>query len=302
MTDITTTPFSARYSLHSKQIDNAFPKTARTGLTHLLFDLVERQYVAGWTSIAKELQRIGRHQPSAFNLSNAIYRKEAETVAIAVIEELDWLKIYDFCERLYGHLAQEVGFDGQWGYEISVTKEEIQQYIAQELVRLFLEEDLAYEFSGGIVRRRGRKHTVEASAKAHLVLGEPILSGARKHYEKALQFFRSPATPDYENCVKEAVCSVEAAAKILFPEAKAATLGDFAKWLSASKTIEVSKTLCQTITSIYAFRSGADGVGHGGGTGGKVTKEVAEYILAVCASQIIYLVDLSDQASEDIPF
>lgn len=302
MTDSASTPFSARHSTQSKQIDSIFPFTARTGLTHLLFDLVERNYVAGWPAVAKELQRIGRRQPDTFDAGKTAAHKQAQVAAIEVLDDLHWLKVYDFCERLHGHLAQEVGFNGEWGYEVSVAKGEAQQYIAQELQRLFLEESLAYEFSDGMVRRRGRKHTVEASAKAHLVLGDPALVGARKHYEKALQFFRSPASPDFENCVKEAVCSVEAAAKSLFPEAKSTTLGDFAKWLSASKTIEAPKALCQTITSIYAFRSGAEGVGHGGGTGGKATKEVAEYILSVCASQIIYLVDLANQASDDVPF
>ncbi|MBY0444522.1 MAG: hypothetical protein K2Q15_04845 [Burkholderiales bacterium] len=199
MTDSALIPFSARHSILSKQIDNGFPDTAKSGLTHLLFDLVEREYVFGWTSIAKELQRIARRTPSEFDARKAADIKQAQAVCIEVVGDLHWLKIYDFCERLHGHLAREIGFDGQWGYEVSVPRGEVQHYIAQELQRLFIEEGLAYEFSGDSVRRQGRKHTVEASAKAHLVLGDPALSGARRHYEKALQFFRSPANPDYEN-------------------------------------------------------------------------------------------------------
>ena len=62
------------------------------------------------------------------------------------------------------------------------------------------------------------------------------------------------------------------------------------------------KALCQTITAVYAYRSGGDGIGHGGASGGAATAEVAEYMLAVCASQVIYLVDLANAPEVDIPF
>lgn len=42
--------------------------------------------------------------------------------------------------------------------------------------------------------------------------------------------------------------------------------------------------------------------GMGGANGGKATLEVTEYLLAVCASQIIYLVDLERSMDSDIPF
>lgn len=102
--------------------------------------------------------------------------------------------------------------------------------------------------------------------------------------------------------MKEAVCALEAAGKALFPAAKASTLGDLARWLSATKDVSVPKALCQTITGVYAFRSGGDGVGHGGTTGGAATAEVAEYILAISASQIIYLVDLANAQEVEVPF
>ena len=119
----------------------------------------------------------------------------------------------------------------------------MQAFINRELQRLFNEEDLAFEFSEGVVRRRGRRHTVDRISKAEVVLGDPRLAAARKHYEKALQFFRKPSKPDYENCVKEAVCAVEAAGKALFQEAKAQTLGDLTKWLVGHADIRLPKAL-----------------------------------------------------------
>lgn len=43
-------------------------------------------------------------------------------------------------------------------------------------------------------------------------------------------------------------------------------------------------------------------MGHGGAEGGVATLEVAEYVLAVCASQIIFLFDVAKQQDKEIPF
>ncbi|MNV74658.1 hypothetical protein D3C71_1678980 [compost metagenome] len=66
--------------------------------------------------------------------------------------------------------------------------------------------------------------------------------------------------------------------------------------------MSVPKALTQTLTGIYAFRSGAEGVAHGATTGGKVSADITEYVLAVCASQIIFLVDLANSLEGDVPF
>jgi hypothetical protein len=303
MADQQQIPFSARHRGPNRQIDNDFPKSAKNGLMHLLVDLVEKGYVADWGAVSREIQRIARLSPTEYNKSSPSAMRQARSDSESALDTLSWQKSFDFCERLYSHLANEVGFygfDNEW--EIKVPNSEVKEFIAKELQRLFSEEGLAFEFSEGLVRRRGRKHTVDVITRAQVVLGDPLLAGARKHFEKALQFFRNPAKPDYENAVKEAVCSVEAAGKTLFPAAKAATLGDLAKWLVSTKDVNVPKALAQTITGIYAYRNGGDGVGHGGAAGGAATVEVAEYVLAVCASQIIYLVDLANDKEENIPF
>ena len=299
---MTAPPFSARNRGTHRQIDNAFPSTARNGLLHLLLDLVEKDYVANWSAVARELQRIARLSPIEYNDSktNSITQAKADTET--VLTGLRWDKTYDFCERLHNHLARDVGYTWNDEFQLTTPKVEVQAFIAEEMQRLFEEEGLAFEFTDGLVRRRGRKHTVDVATRAQVVLGDPRLVGARKHYDKALKFFRNPTKPDYENAVKEAVCAVEAAGKSLFPVAKAATLGDLAKWLASTKDVSVPKALTQTITGIYAYRSGGDGVGHGGSAGGAATAEVAEYVLAVCASQIIYLVDVSNAQDSDLPF
>lgn len=271
-------------------------------LLHLLYELEEKRYVAGWPAIARELQRIARQPPNSYNPLLGAGDNQAKADAEAALASLKWERAYDFCERLYSHLPQDAG---RWvdndAFEVTTPKSDVQKYVASELERIFLEEGLAFQFSEGLVRRRGRRHTVDQATRAQVVLGDSRLASARKHFEKALQFFRNPTNPDYENCVKEAVCAVEAAGKALFPTAKAATLGDLAKWFLATKDYAVPKALVKTIEGLYGYRSGGEGVGHGGAAGGVATTEVAEYVLSVSASQIIYLVDI-ESASDEIPF
>lgn len=304
MNDSPLTPFSARIKGTHQKIDREFPDTARTGLFYLLIDLVERRYVQDWGGVARELQRIARSAPVDYDSSKVPDIQKARTSASAVLHEMPWDRVYDFCERLHSRLAQNVTEPTGYGndYEEVVSRTEVQAYIETELQRLFAEEGLAFEYSDGVVRRGGRKHTVDLATRAQVVLGDPALLPARKHYDKALHFFRNRATPDYENCVKEAVCAVEAAGKLLFPTAKASTLGDFTKWLQKTKEVSVPQSLIQVVNGIYGFRNGGEGVGHGASEGGVATLEVAEFVLAVSASQIIYFVDLANGREIEAPF
>lgn len=302
MINITTAPFSARVRGTHRQIDSDFPASARVGLLHLLAELIEKGFIDNWIPFARELQRLGRLSPIQYDRQATAHLKQARNDAADALDSLSWERCYDFCERLYSFLAKDVGYHNNFGFEVETEKSDVQAFIRDELQRLFAEEQLAYEFAEGMVRRRGRKHTVDVSTRAQIVLGDPRLVSARRHYDKALQFFRDPRKPDFENTVKEAVCAVEAVGKTLYPAAKASTLGELAKWLGTNKERPIPKALAHTITGIYAYRSGGDGVGHGGADGGVATLEVAEYVLAVAASQIIYLVDVASTYDENIPF
>jgi hypothetical protein len=279
-------PFSARNRGAHAQIDNDCPRTTRVGLHHILRQLVDRRYVAGWDDVIGELQRIARIGPD-----------DQGPGVDELLFNMAWDKVFDFCERLFSHLAREVmGFD-----EVATSKSEVQEYIASELQRLFLEEHLAFEFSKGLVRRRGRRHTAERVSRAEMVLGDPRLSKALAHFSKALKYFRNVSQLDPENAVKEAVCAVEASARALFPTG-GATLGDIVKSITGNGVGQLPKPIAQTFHGLYGFRSGGEGVGHGGTAGGAATKELAEYALGVAASQIVLLVDLAAASEPDVPF
>lgn len=292
-------PFSARNRREKNWIEEDFPASARTGLLHLLNDAVDRGYLSGWPIVAKELRRIARAAPRDYNPSY-IPIKEARVDAEAYLNKLDWERVYDFCERLYSHLAQGTVYE-QGGEVVTIAKAQSQSFFAEEMQRLFEEESLGYEFRDGLVQRRGKRHTINQINKAERALADLRLEAARKHFSKALRYFRDREKPDPENAVKEAVCAVEAAAKELFPDAKAATLGDFVKWATASERCLLPKTIAQTFGGLYAFRNGGEGVSHGATAGGVVTTELSEYVLGVAASQIILLADLA-RVDEEAPF
>jgi hypothetical protein len=288
--------FSARNRGAHSQIDNDCPMTTRIGLLHVLSDLLNRDYVRDWNIVAAELQRIARNEPG-------FESHLAHTVSRGLLITLDWDKVFDFCERLYEHLAHDVLRYNQEtkGYQVVMLKRDVQGYIEQELQRLFLEENLAFEFSNGLVRRRGRRNTADQVARAEVVLGDPRLSSARTHFDKALKYFRNVSQPDYENVVKEAVCAVEATARALFPSG-GSTLGDVVKSITGGDPGQLPKTIANTFHGLYGFASGGEGVRHGGTTGGAVTKELAEYALAVAASQIVLLVDSAATLEPEVPF
>jgi hypothetical protein len=201
-------PFSARNRGAHAQIDNECPESTRIGLLHIVLVAVRLHYVEDYHTVVRELERIARVRPSEFS---------ADIDELLV--QLPWDKVFDFCERFYNHLAQDYQrYDQEAEVLVQVTsKSEAQKYIAAELQRLFLEENLAFEFSDSIVRRRGRRNTADQVSRAEVVLGDPRLAKALGHFNKALRYFRNVSHPDPENVVKEAVCAVEAAARALFP-------------------------------------------------------------------------------------
>ena len=298
MTSLPTRPFSAKTNSEKEQVDTDFPVSARTGLLHLVSEAIDKRYVAGWHSVAKEARRIARAPLRNYQTHTVADFKAAQEDSETYLNQLSWDHAFDFCERLHNELAHGESYN-QEGEIIEVTtKVQAQEFVAVELQRLFDEEGFAYEFRNGAVERRGKRHTLGQAEKAVKALTDHKLDAARRHYSKALRHFRDRHKPDCENAVKEAVCAVESAAKDLYPEAKAATLGDFIRWATTNERRLLPKGIGQTFTGLYVFRNSAEGVSHGSTLGDVVTLEATEYILAIAASQVLLLTDLVPDSGE----
>lgn len=293
-------PFSARNRRERDWIEGDFPASARNGLLHVLYEAMEKNFLRGWFVVAKELRRIARVNPFDYNPTSTEGIRQARLDAESQLNKLDWDRAYDFCERLYSYLTEDIS---RWynDEEVTFTKARAQSFFAEELQRLFEEESLGYEFRDGLVQRRGKQHTIAQINKAERALADQRLNRARLHFSKALRYFYDRKKADHENTVKEAVCAVEAAAKELFPDAKAKTLGDFIAWATNLDRNVMPKTIGQTLSGLYGFRSSGEGISHGGASGGVVTPELSEYVLGMAASQVILLVDLA-RNDEEPPF
>jgi hypothetical protein len=292
--------FSARTHREKNWIEGDFPATARNGLLHVLSDAIEKNFLRDWIVVAKELRRIARVAPVDYNDTSVQSLKQARLDAEMHLNQLEWDRSYDFCERLHGHLTQDIS---RWygEDEVTFTKARAQSFVAEELQRIFDEENLGYDFRDGAVQRRGKRHTISQIYKAESALADQRLDAARRHFSKALGYFHDRKRVDHENTVKEAVCAVEAAAKELFPDAKAKTLGEFVGWATSSERNLFPKTIGNTFVGLYGFRNSGEGVAHGAASGGAVTAELSEYVLGLSASQIIYLADLA-RSDEEPPF
>ena len=304
MENTTYIPFSVRNGTTHKLISQSFPSSAVIGLQHIISDCISLSFIDEWTAVARELRRLTRDTVVDYDRSKVRDIEEARLYVEARLKILPWQKRFDFCEIIYLKLAY-VPDDEVFHYrnQTPFTLSDAQTYIEKEIQQLFIDEFFAYEFIKGSVIRKGRKHTVETTDQAQYVMSDNRLQNARIHYSKALGFFRDRKQPDYANTVKEAVCAVESAGKDLFPQAKASTLGDLINWLkNKNNNIAIPPALINTFSSIYALRNSGKEVAHGSASGGEITAAIAEYILSLSASTIIYLVDLANSTEPEIPF
>ncbi|HEV7518705.1 MAG TPA: hypothetical protein VGR07_20605 [Thermoanaerobaculia bacterium] len=270
-------------------VEQDFPESARVALFSLVQDLISKDYIAN-SEVSSELERLARLWSATPNIKN-------------MLANLPWQKVYIFCERLYGKLLQAVRYfdrDSEEWVE-RVPLQEVRSYFEAELNQLLAEENSAYEFREGLFFRPGFLHTQKELAKAQTVLGRKELASARNHFLKARRFF-SALPEDFPNAVKEAVAALEAALKNLFPDLAE---NDFNKALARLKGVGVGQippTIIKGMSALYDFRGAAREVAHGGADGGLVSSEVAELVLSLVASYIVFLVSFRGSRSEGDPF
>lgn len=283
--------FTQRFGLlPSQMVDDDFPKSAIPALYWILSDLVGKGYVSGWDEVKKEFGWVAR----------------VTVVSVSDLEPtlrgLHWTKVFIFCERVHSRLLKEKGrwLNEEWVEEASLTQ--VQQYYQETLNELLAEENIAYEFRDGKFYRPGRHQTQKSLAQGFKVLALPELSAAAGHFRKANAFFSSALDPDYPNAVKEAVSALESALKALFPGFASKEFNNTLVKLRGTREGQIPPTIVKGMQALYEFRGAATDVAHGGADGGIVSPEVAELVLSLAASYIVFLVNFRDSQGEEIPF
>ena len=183
-----------------------------------------------------------------------------------------WWQFYDICEVLWQGLEY--------------NKRE-KNSLSEEINTLLREEHLGFELRDGKVEKIGSGFIDARVEEARYLLKEPEFKGADEHFEKALKALNTRPNPDVENCVKDAVSAIESVGRIIVNDEKA-MLSDIIKKMARSGLIP--RPLDEAIQKVYAYRGNQPGVAHGLVGTSKVTINDAEFVLAMSAAIIIYLV------------
>ncbi len=295
MNDTDKVLFPSRFGIENKPlVDSDFPESARTALWFVLKRTIELNRSEGWNRIAEELLRLYRVKKSYEN-------DEASDLSYNILHQLEWTKVYIFCERVYERmLTEEIEYDFNRNPESVYPLEEVRKDFEGDINQLLGEESIVYRMKDGEFYRPGRFHSQKISSKAYRVLQDPILSDARQHFMKAKMFFEKAPEPDFPNAIKEAVSAMESATKHLFSTKQK----DFEKIIQGIRDVNgesIPPTIIKGLLSPYHFRGAGHGVAHGGATGGSVTAAVAEWALTVVAASIIYLRDIAQSHDKEPP-
>ena len=191
---------------------------------------------------------------------------------LELLQKCAWFEFYDCVEAIYEAVASCRGSD------IREFGEEINRFLQQN--------GLGYVLREGLLERRG-SHIEEARrAEARLLLTDPRYKGPDAQFKEAIRHLSKRPTPEIHDAIADAVGSLEGVARILTSRQKD-TLGDILPQL-VSQGI-VPRPLKKAFEGVYGYRSSEGGVAHGLVGEAKVTIEIAELILGLCGSMIIYL-------------
>jgi len=278
-----------------KLIDNDFPQKTRTALSYLMDDLKEHSYLSDEKSIIRELNRIG-----CFVNKDISEIKDQTFInrVYARLQKLEWFEVLIFCERVYDKFLIEVVSEFSDYY---VPLDKVREYYLKEINNILVEHNLAFTFQDGIFKRIGKAQTQKNISKAGLVLLNPRLDQVRYHFNKALVFFNQRPNSDAENCVKEALCSLEVCVKIFTEQRFSQDFDKVINQLKGNQLGKIPSPIAEAIKKIYAYRGSGQGVAHGSINGSRVLPVDAEVILSVVAAFITYLSDLFSM-SDEIPF
>jgi len=295
MTETDKILFPSRFGMEPRSlIDSDFPESARIGLWYVLRRTVELNRTEGWVRIAEELLRLER-------LKKAFSEDEAADLSYSVLNELEWKRVYIFCERVYEKLlTNQMSCDYNGNPEIEYELDQVRRDYETDINQLLAEETIVYRMKNGEFYRPGRLHSQKITAKASTILQDPVLRDARQHFSKARLFFEKAPEPDFPNAIKEAVSAMEAATKHLFSTGEK----DFEKLIKNIKDASgegIPPTIINGLLASYRFRGAGHAVAHGGATGGSVTAALAEWTLTVVAASIIYLRDIAQSHEAEQP-
>jgi len=268
--------FSKRYKLRPTPeglIYEDVPERARVGLYHLVERFFGGELQNSYETLYREIciaLRISRDRSA-----DRIRDYHVSILIEKLIMICEGYQFYDICQVMWANPYSEH------------SKLKHQSDFSTQVNALFKEELLGYEMENGLVEKRGSAFVDAQIKEARYLLKEPEFKSADELFEKAIKAINTRPKPDSENCIKDAVASVESVGKIIRND-KNARIDNIIK--EAIQKGVIPKLLGDPIIKLYAYRGNEPAVAHGGIEPSKVTPDEAEFVLAMSAVIIIYLV------------
>ena len=254
------------------------PERARTGLYYLIEKYIGSSDKISYGFVYRELcvaLRIPRERITDSLAFDFHYTPYIE----GLINKCIWWHFYDICQALWILIKHN--------YPKHEAEKKALEF-SNDVNTLFKEEQLGFELTKeGKIEKVGSGFIDAKVKEARYLLKEPEFKGADTQFEKAIKALNVRPNPDVENCVKDAVSAIESVGRIIVSDEKA-ILPDIIK--DMTKRGIIPKPLDQTIQKIYAYRGDQPGVAHGLVGISEVTIDEAEFVLAMSAAMIIYLV------------
>nr|WP_045737671.1 hypothetical protein [Xanthomonas sp. MUS 060] len=202
-------------------------------------------------------------RPSERGMFDGQYRADFDEVR-ACFFGWEWNEVYDFVEFMVG-LSRKLGLTKDPSRFIKMLK-----YVLET-------ECSGYRLLGDIFVPIVDPHELDEVNKA---LSDSF-SESQKHIASALQLMADRNNPDYRNSIKESICAVEAAARIVSGKPDA-TLGDALKHLERSGALHAA--LKGAFSQLYGYTSDADGIRHALMGESNITQADARYFLMTCSA------------------
>lgn len=265
--------FSKRYGLRPTPEGLMYedvPERARVGLYHIVEQFFKLQYQPTYLALYKQIcvaLRVPRDR--------MVRDDYAASRAIEwLINTCEWWQIYDICQVMWAAIDSR-------GYSRNT------QDFSEQVNTLFREEQLGFEIREGKIEKVGSGFIDAKVKEVRYLLKEPEFKSADELFEKAIKALNERPNPDVENCIKDAVATVESVGKIIHKD-KNARIDIIIK--EAIQKGVIPRLLGDPIIKLYAYRGNEPAIAHGGIEPSKVTEDEAEFVLAITAAIIIYLV------------
>lgn len=259
----------------SFQADDYLPAWVREAVTNEIREFVQNKPLAQLPDLAiyplfrPYISQVLQRQPPSHPMGGPWAYYIPKTLA-----QCSWWQFYDILEEISELISRG------WGEEyVSAFSENISAILARDGIPWKLDQGRLVRALNPLVARQVQE--------VRTLLTNPRFKGPDEQFEKALRYLNKRPDPDEENCVKDAVGSLEAVANII-----AGTTGVQLNDVLGREPFRsgIHPTIRQAIDKLYAYRGAAPGVAHGKVGSSTVGLAEAAWVLAVSAATILYFV------------